>query len=178
LWHGFSPISPGQDLYCRCLAGGEHHLLFIVLGLTTSRLSYMVLSAIMTKLLSQNRVGVYFSGFWFSLYINITATRGRSTHSRVYVFPLPTTSRYSQVGRQIMVAGSIVMFILASLHVGEKLLIQCSYKIRPFLSIAMNGYRLLQGFTDFQSSPGGPVGYLGVLSTCKDTPLSIFADIK
>ncbi|KAJ7477452.1 hypothetical protein FB451DRAFT_1454190, partial [Mycena latifolia] len=73
--------------------------------------------------------GVYFSGFWFSLYIDITATRRRSTHSR------------------IMVAGSIVMFILASLHV------------------AMNGYRLLRGFTDFQSAPGGPVGYLGVLST-------------
>ncbi|KAJ7432399.1 hypothetical protein FB451DRAFT_1420643 [Mycena latifolia] len=73
--------------------------------------------------------GFYLSVFGFSIYVNITSTRGRTTHNL------------------IMFTASVAMFILASLHV------------------AMNCYRLVRGYVDFRTIPGGPVGYLGVLST-------------
>jgi len=73
--------------------------------------------------------GFYLCVFCLSIYVNITSAGGRTTHN------------------QIMFAASMVMFLLASLH------------------LAMNCYRLIRGYVDFGMAPGGPVGYLGVLST-------------
>ncbi|KAJ7510722.1 hypothetical protein B0H11DRAFT_1955911 [Mycena galericulata] len=73
--------------------------------------------------------GFYLCVFCLSIYVNVTSTGGRTTHN------------------QIMFAASLVMFLLASLH------------------LAMNCYRLIRGYVDFGMAPGGPVGYLGVLST-------------
>ncbi|KAJ7510715.1 hypothetical protein B0H11DRAFT_1955888 [Mycena galericulata] len=73
--------------------------------------------------------GFYFCIFCLSIYVNITSTRGRTTHN------------------QTIFAASITMFILATTHV------------------AINCYRLIRGYVDFGTAPGGPVGYLGVIST-------------
>ncbi|KAJ6450100.1 hypothetical protein C8R45DRAFT_121674 [Mycena sanguinolenta] len=46
-----------------------------------------------------------------------------------------------------MSAGSVLMFVLATLHV------------------AINGFRTIRGFVDFGTAPGGPAAFLGDLST-------------
>ncbi|KAJ7737649.1 hypothetical protein B0H14DRAFT_3611184 [Mycena olivaceomarginata] len=43
---------------------------------------------------------------------------------------------------------SVIMFIVATLHV------------------AVNGYRVITGYVDFGTTPGGPVAFLGVISSC------------
>ncbi|KAF7342573.1 hypothetical protein MSAN_02013900 [Mycena sanguinolenta] len=48
---------------------------------------------------------------------------------------------------QIIYLSSIIMFIVATLHV------------------SMNGFRVIVGYVDYGSAPGGPVSFLGVLST-------------
>ncbi|KAF8199195.1 hypothetical protein K438DRAFT_1583380 [Mycena galopus ATCC 62051] len=47
-----------------------------------------------------------------------------------------------------MFLSSIVMFILATIHV------------------SMNGFRVIVGYVDYGSAPGGPVSFLGVISSC------------
>ncbi|KAJ7477178.1 hypothetical protein B0H11DRAFT_2234653 [Mycena galericulata] len=71
--------------------------------------------------------GCYLCVFFFGVFVQVTSSKGRNTHNRV------------------MFAISVVMFIIASLHV------------------AMNCFRLLRGFSTFVNGPGGAVGYLGVL---------------
>ncbi|KAF8185634.1 hypothetical protein K438DRAFT_1973920 [Mycena galopus ATCC 62051] len=73
--------------------------------------------------------GIYFCGFWFTVYI-YTNSRGRGNTQNRLVFFI-----------------TIVMFVLATMHV------------------SMNGYRMIVGYTDYASAPGGPVSFLGVLST-------------
>ncbi|KAJ7672837.1 hypothetical protein B0H17DRAFT_1083527 [Mycena rosella] len=72
--------------------------------------------------------GCFLCVFCFGVYIQVISTKGRNTHN------------------QVMFIVSIIMFILATLHV------------------AMNCFRLIRGFSDFRDTPGGPVGYLGNLA--------------
>ncbi|KAJ6571087.1 hypothetical protein B0H19DRAFT_1255089 [Mycena capillaripes] len=62
--------------------------------------------------------GIYFCMFWFGVYINGRGGRSVNAHNR------------------IMFATSVIMFIVATLHV------------------AMNGYRAIVGYVDFETAPG------------------------
>jgi len=73
--------------------------------------------------------GCFLVVFLLGVWVNINYTKGRNTHHR------------------IMFLVSIVMFCIATMHVG------------------MNCFRLIRGYVDFRLAPGGPVGYLGTLST-------------
>ncbi|KAJ7293927.1 hypothetical protein C8J57DRAFT_1553552 [Mycena rebaudengoi] len=73
--------------------------------------------------------GVFVCVFFLGVYINLTSKKVHNTHNR------------------IMFGISIVMFLIASMHLG------------------MNCFRLIKGYVDFRLVPGGPVGYLGILST-------------
>ncbi|KAJ7255836.1 hypothetical protein B0H12DRAFT_1113027 [Mycena haematopus] len=72
--------------------------------------------------------GIYFCGFWFSVYLN---NRGGATNTH----------------HRVMFMSSIVMFTVATIHV------------------SMNGFRAIVGYVDYGSAPGGPVAFLGVLSS-------------
>ncbi|KAJ7460860.1 hypothetical protein B0H11DRAFT_938401 [Mycena galericulata] len=72
--------------------------------------------------------GCFLVIFLFSIYVNVTYTKGQNRHNR------------------IMFAISIVMFTLATMHLG------------------FNIARLIRGFITDRNAPGGPVGYLGQLA--------------
>ncbi|KAJ7477160.1 hypothetical protein B0H11DRAFT_2234637 [Mycena galericulata] len=87
------------------------------------------------------------------------------------VYVQVTSNKGRNTHNRVMFIISIAMFIIASLHV------------------AMNCFRLLRGFSTFVNSPGGAVGYLGVLGywdhIFKDTlyassivmPLKVFLEM-
>jgi len=72
--------------------------------------------------------GCFLVTFIMNVYVHLDFKRRQNTHNRV------------------MFSFSIVMFILATMH------------------LAMNCYRMIRGYVDFRLAPGGPVGYIGTLS--------------
>ncbi|KAJ7882622.1 hypothetical protein B0H14DRAFT_3433416 [Mycena olivaceomarginata] len=63
-------------------------------------------------------------------------------------YPPPRIANlYSEQDFQVIFGTSVIMFIVATLH------------------IAMNGYRVITGYVDFGTTPGGPVAFLGVISS-------------
>ncbi|KAJ6551949.1 hypothetical protein B0H19DRAFT_1264562 [Mycena capillaripes] len=77
--------------------------------------------------------GCFLVVFLISVYIHLEFRKGQRTHNRVmFVF-------------------SVVMFVLATIHLGKY----------P----RMNIFRLIRGYVDFRLVPGGPVGYLGTLKS-------------
>ncbi|KAJ7816054.1 hypothetical protein B0H14DRAFT_2602894 [Mycena olivaceomarginata] len=67
--------------------------------------------------------------------------------SRMAYPPPRIANLYSEQDFQVIFGTSVIMFIVATLH------------------IAMNGYRVIAGYVDFGTTPGGPVAFLGVISS-------------
>ncbi|KAF7351554.1 hypothetical protein MSAN_01587900 [Mycena sanguinolenta] len=89
--------------------------------------------------------GIYFCGFWVGVYLNIRTKWANNQNRIIYLT-------------------SIIMFIVATLHVCKD-----PFPAQPLdltrSPKAMNGFRVIVGYVDYGSAPGGPVSFLGVLST-------------